>query len=179
MITAIMIVIALVLSIFAFGLMGITTSNPVIINPTIYSPNDNIGILNEQATFNITIHNSHKENLEVKIQISGDGNVIVNDTHIIPPESTDNEVIVQKLSYTGLWVVRVLSQDPKIGETYSFTTLTNNVEADGQIYALKNTQNQQDLSTYAIIISVAGLISSVAISCLSYFKPRKRLESDG
>lgn len=83
--------------------VGSIAKDCVKISPFIYSPHDNIGVLNEQAMFNITIKNPYKENLQVTTQISYDGNGLFNNTRVIAPESTDTESISQKLSYTGLW----------------------------------------------------------------------------
>ena len=181
-IIGIAVIAGVVVYMFTSGTLN-TMNAAVKIYPSIYSPHNSIGILNEEASFNITIRNPSKQNLILDMQITTNGNLVWNDTFVVLPESTNSTVVTQKLSYTGLWLVSVTSKDAKIGDTYSFMTLTNSVDANMQINALNEAMSNQGSSNWSNTIQVLGIVLSTIMSSialvLSVRNSRKKVKSDG
>jgi hypothetical protein len=155
------------------------------ISPNIYSPQSNIAILNEAASFNVTVFNYTNESLVVKLSVIGDDNLLYNESFNVSNQSVSSMIVREKISYSGLWLVTASTNNTRMGvATYSFQTVTNAVEANAQINYLSNAMNQQNSTNFsntlalaAIVISIIfGVVTSI-ISVLSY--RRKRTEPDG
>ena len=154
------------------------------ISPSIYSPQSNIAILNEAASFNVTVCNYTNDSLDVKLSVIGDDNLLYNETFNVPNQSINNMMVRETLCYSGLWLVTASSNDTRIRATYSFVTLTNVEEANAQISLVSNSVNQQNSinwsNTLALLAIVSNTIIGVVALILSTFSyRRKRAEPDG
>ena len=118
-----------------YGFQSISGIN---ISPTIYSPQNNIAILNELAIFNVTIYNYADDTLVVKLSVIGDDNLVYNESFNISNQSVRTMIVSEKISYSGLWLVTAASNDTRMGSTYSFQAVTNAEEANGQINSESN-----------------------------------------
>jgi uncharacterized membrane protein len=156
----VVIVFAILVALFA-GLIGpaFTTS----IKTQIYSPDNNIGVLNEEGVFNITIQNHVNTSRTFAVIIDADGHVLLNETITTEAMASRNLIITQKLIFTGLWAIE-LQENGIIIDGYSFTTLTSKVEADMQINQLNNVKFNNTLSLAATIISMLSLGLSIYVA---------------
>jgi hypothetical protein len=153
------------------------------ISPTIYSPQNNIAILNEAASFNVTVFNYTNDSLVVKLSVIGDDNLLHNESLNVSNQSIINMILREKISYSGLWLVTASSNNTRIGSTYSFQTVTNAEEANTQINSLSNLTNQQNSTDWSNTLALLAIISNMIIgvialiiSILSY--RRKKTEPD-
>jgi hypothetical protein len=132
------------------------------ISPTIYSPQKNIAILNDQADFNVTVANYTNESIVAKVSIIADDRNVYNCSFDVSNGTIFSKIIYQRLYYTGLWIVTATSNDTRLGSAYSFMTVTNVDEANSQINALENTSKQQNSNDLANTLSIISIVSSTA-----------------
>jgi hypothetical protein len=130
------------------------------IKARIYSPDNNIGVLNEEGIFNITIQNHVNIPRTFTVIIDADGHMLLNETITTEAMASRNLTITQKLIFTGLWTIK-LQENGRIIDSYSFITLTNKVEADMQINQLNNMKFNNTLSLVATIVSLLSLGVSI------------------
>jgi hypothetical protein len=151
------------------------------ISPTIFSPQNNLAILNEAASFNFTVWNFYNDSLDVKLSVIGDDNLLYNESFNVPSQSMSSMIVRKTLCYSGLWLVTASTNDTTIGATYSFQTLTNAQEAYEKINYLANVANQQNSSnlsnTLALIndvINAAVGVTAVAALIIAIFAYRRK-----
>lgn len=154
------------------------------ISPSIYSPQNNIAVLNELASFNVTVFNYTNETLDVKVSVIGDDNLLYNESFNVSHQSVNTKIVYEKLSYTGLWLVTASSNNTRMGSTYSFQTLTNAEEANAQISALSNVTNQQNSTNWSNTLTLLAIVSNTiigvaALTIAVYSLKKKKTESDG
>lgn len=130
------------------------------IKAQIYSPDNNIGVLNEEGVLNITIQNHSNMPRTFTIIMNANGHILLNETITIEAMGSRSLTITQKLLFTGLWMIE-LKENERIIDSYSFITLTNKVEADMQINQLNNMKFNNALSLVATIISLISLGVSI------------------
>jgi len=155
-------IIVVILAIFVILSAGLLTFKTSVIKAKIYSPDNNIGVLNEEGVFDITIENHVNTTRTFAVIIDADGHVLFNETVAIGAVSSRNLTITQKLIFTGLWAIE-LQENGRIIDSYSFTTLTNKAEADMQINQLNNVRFNNNLSLAATIISSLSLGVSIYV----------------
>lgn len=178
---AISIVATIGVAYFFLGLTSLVPSLEVNIDPRIYSVNSNIGVLNEEATFRVSLKNNGNYTREITTTIAAEDSVLVNTTVDVDPESAKNQTITQKLIYPGTWIIRVFSEDHETLDSYSFITVTNSIDADMQINALSNVQDIKNSSIFSNIIALSSLAVSIAALTVSVLhirqRPRKQKET--
>lgn len=103
----------------------------------IYSTENNIGVLNEDAIFNVTVKNYVNKTRTINIVIGADEDVAYNETVIIEPFSSKSVIISQRLVFLGPWKIE-LTEGEKIIGGYSFVTELNKAEAEMRITQLDN-----------------------------------------
>lgn len=154
-------------SIMFMSFMPVTRGDlEVDVNPRIYDPKNNIGVLNEEAVFDISIRNYANFSKTISVVVNDEDHVLVNKTFAVEPESTQNKNITQKLISTGLWTVKVVDLSSKYGpliESYSFVSVINKAEADVKINQHNEIQFNKTLSITAIVIAVLSLIANVVL----------------
>ena len=63
------IIMAIISSYLMIGLAGFRSGIEITINPKIYSPESNLGVLNEESVFNIYLKNYENYSQEIKIYL--------------------------------------------------------------------------------------------------------------
>jgi len=147
--------------------VGITSAMEVNITPNIYSDTHNIGVLNENAVFVINIKNKSSELKNITILITTQEGNLFNEEISVKEKSENTTIINQKLLCVGSWIVKVLSMDSAIIESYSFVTVTNGIDADIQINALNNIQDAKNSAVTSNIIALLSLFISSTISIIA------------
>lgn len=155
------------------------TISGVNISPTIYSPQNNLAILNEFSSFNFTAYNYSNETWNVIISVIANNDELFSDQFSVPNQSIISKVVHQELCYVGPWLIKAISNETRASTSYAFVTVANIQEADTQIKATENVQNQQNSANLANTISIIALIVStitgsiaIVISILSYRRKR-------
>jgi flagellin-like protein len=147
----------------------ITEEMEIRVDVRLYSVDQNIGVLNEVASFFVAIKNNSNSTRAVDIVVNAEEHVVFNETVVIEPMSSRNVTITQKLALLGLWEIQVF-KDKKLADSYSFMTVINEAEADMKITQLENIRLNTNLSIAALTISII----SVAVSIASVISERKR-----
>ena len=153
---------------FVFGLVGGANQSTASVTPAIYSPDYNVGVLNEVANFSISITNaaSTTQNGSVVIQAAGD--IYQNETFTAPPGSSTLEA-AQVLRTTGPWEVDCYLGHRLIG-SYSFDVEANTDQA--QLRIDQNGVNRQTLYVAYGSLVVASL--SALLAAFAFFRrPRE------
>lgn len=160
------------------------------ITPKIYSPENNIGVLNEQASFELYLYNTGRQPITVLAEIEAEGTSVYSENISISSYASRNTTINQSLTQTGDWLVRLIIYPPStqtsdhviiIGNSsYAFVTVTNSIDAKLQINALNEIQESKDsadqshtLASQSNIISASSLIVSVVAMIVSIFRKPK------
>jgi hypothetical protein len=139
------------------------------IKPQIYSPSANIGVLNEQANFTITVNNNTDTPLNGSIIISSGATTYQNISYKISAQSSKEIKVSQQLQNTGIWKVDVQLSMTTI-QSYAFEVELNQDQANlkaNQYYL--NIQSIQ-ISYFAIGVSIISAI----FAGLAYFRPRQK-----
>ena len=174
---AIAVIAGIVVYMFVSGTLNSMQGPSVKIFPDIYSQENNVGILNQEATFIINVKNPTNSSLSVKVSITGDGNsVLVNSPHIIAPNGGNNIEIKQKLSYTGFWLIKATTEDGLSEDSYSFAVYTSKVDADLYLTSLNREIARDNNSFYALIISIVALIIATIVNGLTFYVNNKKLK---
>jgi hypothetical protein len=139
--------------------MGIVASR-VKVYAKIYSPSDNVGVLNEPATFNVTIQNPADSSDSVNLVVNVENHTLLNETVVLSPHSTKNSTINEQLLFLGEWKIQCFEQKNLIGG-YSFVTVMNKGEADMDINQFANMRLTTYISIGAFGVSIFGLIVSI------------------
>lgn len=157
-----------VLSVILSGYVFLRADLTVEVEARIYSANHNIGVLNEEAVFVISIRNDANSTRKINVVIEADEHVPYNKTIVIEPVSSTNFTITQKLLFLGSWYIQFFEdrevfdgKDREIAGGYSFITVVNEAEAEMKITQLDNMKLDRTLSISAIIISIAAATSSI------------------
>ena len=172
-------IITIILSLSTAMWMGVAPykSFDLIITPKIYSPECNIGVLNELAIFEMHIRNELSTNEDIEITITADDEVILNKIIAINANSSRNETITQRLSNVGMWKIQGIHNEGTI-DSYSFKTLTNTVEAEIEIQGLAELErktNQDFINLLTTIIVSIATVTGTIIGILNYRKGRKKV----
>ena len=131
------------------------------VDPVIYAPDHNIGVLNEAGLFHIYLENNVNNSITRRILFSAEGHVVRNETITLAAEGTRDLTLSQKLIFPGTWTIQVLDQDEGIVAGYSFLVVINRAEAKFRISQLDETQFSKNLSITAVIISLLALLRDV------------------
>jgi len=157
----------------------------VAVDAGIYSVNNNIGVLNEDAVFDISIENYVNSSRTINLVIDAGQQVLLNETVVIEALSSKNLTVTQRLIFLGLWTIKFyedkeisdiqqFSSDKEIVGGYSFVTVVNEAEADMRITQLNNIKLNTNLSIFAIFISIL----SVVVSAVHVMYARKQYMRD-
>lgn len=179
-IAALIIVILIMVSMCLLGgwIQGPEPDVEAYIDPGIYAPNHNIGVLNEEAVFNIVIKNNLNHTTEVTVIVGEEDDVLVNKTVNMEPESSRDLSLTQKLISTGLWTIRVLDEHERVVESYSFVSVINDVEADMKINQRHDIQFNKNLAILATTISALSLFVSMVVAIYTRKQNTKGVKKD-
>jgi hypothetical protein len=145
------------------GLIGGFMGYPklvVKVDVKIYSAYHNIGVLNEDGVFDITIRNPYNSTKKINVIIEAEGFVLYNESIVIEPSSFKNLTINQRLIYLGLWTIRLV-EGGKLIYGYSFMTVLNRSEADIRIRQLDDINRNFAISIVALVISALSLAINI------------------
>jgi len=137
----------------------------------IYSSDQNIGVLNEDALFNVTFSNNLNFNQSMRITITA-GNVLLKNLSVtLEPETSKNVTFTQKLESLGEWKTKVL-RDNETVTSYCFLVVLNDGEANFRINQWNDAQYSKTLATIGAVISVISLTIGI-INLLNTLKTSK------
>ncbi|MEJ2241887.1 MAG: hypothetical protein P8Y18_07075 [Candidatus Bathyarchaeota archaeon] len=128
----------------------------------IYSTNDNIGVLNERAIFDISIENYLNETRKFSIFVTAEEGQVYNETVELSRLEKRNMVVNQRLRFTGSWTIKVFEGN-KQWYDYSFITFANNEEADLEITRIDQINSNNNLISNFLIVAILILILGVVI----------------
>jgi hypothetical protein len=177
--TIILIAVAVAVGIATAAWMGLLTFTfiademDIRVDAKLYSADQNIGVLNEIASFLVAIKNNSNSTRALNIVVNAEEHAVLNETVVAGPMSSRNVTITQKLTLLGLREIQVL-KDKKLADSYSFLTAVNEAEADMKITQLENIRLNNNLSIAALTISII----SVAVSIAGVISERKRHVED-
>jgi hypothetical protein len=97
---------------------------------------------------------------------------------VISPETGKTEFLIQKVSYTGNWVISVSSRHQSDLATYSFVAYENKVDAGLHLNALDRENSGQSVSFWALIVSAVSVIATVIGSVTAIWYNRKKRKKD-
>jgi len=140
------------------------------ISSNIYSEKNNIGVLNEICNFTVNLKNDLGEIYYFNITIFWEEGTVYHKSINVQPISIRTELITQKLNHLGEWQIMVEEVNHKFKDTYSFLVVTNYAEARIKINQEEQIIYNNQISSYAVCISLAALI----ISILSLYYTRKK-----
>ena len=171
---ALLIIITVILAVLTAGWMVPQPYRPVglTITPTIYSSENNLGVLNEMAIFELRIWNEMPTPEDLEITVTANDELILSKTIRIDANSSRNETITQRLSNIGMWIVKTNHNQETI-DSYSFKTLTNTIEADIEIEALENIRKSANDSSIIVLVGILGLIMGIITTILKFRKKDK------
>jgi len=161
--TLVLVVIAVIIALmvtFWTGVPGVPSGIELTINPKIYSPESNIGVLNEESVFHLYIRNYENYSQEIKTYLKSDTFFVNNQTLQIDAKKSMNVSLSQKLIYPGIWIIETFNED-KILESYSFLVVINKGEADTKINQWNNIRFNKNLSIIAIFLSSISLLLNI------------------
>lgn len=131
------------------------------INAKIYNPKHNIGILNEEVVFNINIINYENFTRMINVKIIAEDYFEKNKILNLEAMESMNVSITEKLIYPGIWTIKVLDEDEKDLDGYSFLVAINKGEANIKVSQWDDIQFNKMLSILAIALAVLGLIPDI------------------
>lgn len=161
--TVILVVIALTVSFMVTyfrGATGARTGIDISLEPKIYSPKSNIGILNEENVFQVFIKNYENYTQKIKILGLAENNLLINETLNIGAKNELNRTLFQKLIYPGIWNIEISHED-EILESYSFLVVVNKGEAETRINQWNNIKFNNSLAIIAIILSSISIMLNI------------------
>jgi flagellar basal body-associated protein FliL len=153
------------------GSLSIEDPTKINIHSQIYSTNHDVGVLNEDAIFDIWIENNLKENRRFNIVLGIEENEVYSETVELVGLEKRNMVINQRLFFTGSWTIKIFEEN-KIMDQYSFVTLPNDVEAELEITRIDQTNFINNLLINILIVLVFFII--VGVVTFWFFKVRRK-----
>ncbi len=166
------VIVALVLLAFVF-LTGMSTllggptqsSNntglQVVITPSIYSSDAQIGMVGERANFTVILSNT-VSNVQVgRVDLESSIRVEQNVTFALTNGETKTVVISQPLTQTGPWILSVVTNGVEAG-SYTFNVVRGPSEASYQVNQYETTKFYRNLTFITFFISLIGFAIAVA-----------------
>ncbi|MEJ2271775.1 MAG: hypothetical protein P8X91_04700 [Candidatus Bathyarchaeota archaeon] len=144
------------------GSLTIGDTTKINFHAQIYSTNHNIGVLNEDAIFDILIENNSNVSKRFNIFVSSDETQVYTETVELIGLEKRNIVVNQKLLFTGSWEIKIFEENKLLG-SHSFTTMANDVEAEKEITRIDTINSNNNLLSNILIIVISALILSVVI----------------
>jgi hypothetical protein len=154
------------------GSLSFGESTEINFHAQIYSTNHDIGILNEQAIFDISIENMLNTSRKFSIFVSADERKVYEETIELIELEKRNVVVNQKLRFIGLWTIEIFEEN-KIWYNYSFTTLANEEEAELDINRIDKIESTNNLLSNLGIVIVSALIVGIAVFWLYKYVIKK------
>jgi hypothetical protein len=123
-----------------------------------YAPQQNIGVLNDEALFSVFIRNDLSLNKTIEVIIEADGSVVNNTTITVEANTSKNTTITQKLVSLGKWRINVIDENDKSIGSYSFLVVLNEGEANVRINQWNDIQFSKNLSIISLILASISLV---------------------
>jgi hypothetical protein len=151
----------------------------VTIEPRIYDPNANIGILNEQAAFIIHVSNNRPSLVNLTVNVSAGNSIVQSQKMIVQPSEKRDLKISQQLTITGIWIVAATTNETGQSlSSYSFEVEVNKAEADVAIDQWNNVQRNWLVAVAGVFIALASVVLSVVVPILHAPKKPKFNEEE-
>jgi len=149
--------------VYIYFLSGYSTLQIIVtINANIYSTENNLGILNENCIYNLNIKNNVNRTQIINVKIYNENVIIQNNTYLINPKSSKEVTINQKLTYPGIWSLKIFNNN-EIIDSYSFNVVINKVEAEVLINQWNSIKLNRNVSIFALIISIISISLNIII----------------
>lgn len=163
------------LATLAFSASSIYEIEPplsVTIEPKIYDPNANIGVLNEQAAFKIHVSNHLTSVANMTVNVSAGNSVVQSQEMIVQAGEARDLNFSQQLTTTGIWVVAARANDTGPIRSYSFEVMTNSEEANVAVNQWRTIEDNRNLG-YANLLLACGSMG-FSVYTLSILKRNSR-----
>ena len=139
------------------GTLSFGDTTKINFHAQIYSTNHDIGVLNENAIFDISIENNLNESRKFDVSVSVEERQIYSETVELMGLEKRNIVINQRLRLPGLWAIRIFEGN-KLWSSNSFTTLANDEEAELEIARIDQINSNNNLLSNFLIVVIFALV---------------------
>lgn len=127
---------------FASGLFGSFSNGlSATVDPQIYAPQQNIGVLNQNATFIVTVSNSLTSSVAGVIALSAGAQTVITQQFALAPGQSETYHLSTNLYTIGEWTMTVSTADTVL-HPYSFVVEQNTDAADSLLTANSTAQQQ-------------------------------------
>jgi hypothetical protein len=169
-IVTVVIISAIVLALILVSAPGAGLTVKIV--PHIYSPTDNIAVLNEVGRFDFLVNNETNSSQIVSFAILAGGNLVGNQTSVIdvPPGATRNVSVSQEFGTLGQWSTKAILAGTVIS-SYSFEVVLNRDVAQIQLNQAKEIEQSDLRSWLSLVIAIIALVASL------YFNFQRRRSS--
>ena len=169
-VAAIVLLGAFALSGFMLGLLGTYAQGiGASVDPRIYAPQQAIGVLNQNATFIVTVSNSQSNAVSGTVELSAGGTVVRNQSFSLASGQASTFNLSTPLFTTGEWTITVATPTITL-HPYSFVVEQNTDAADSQLTANSNAQEQTLL---LIVGPVAAALIGIVPGAYSLYLRRQ------
>ncbi|MEJ2280940.1 MAG: hypothetical protein P8X97_03360 [Candidatus Bathyarchaeota archaeon] len=141
----------------------------------IYSTNDNIGVLNERAIFDISIENYLNETRKFSVIVTAEEGQVYNENVELSGLEKRNIVVNQRLRFTGSWTIKIIEEN-KLWYNYLFTTFVTDEEADLEITRIDQINSNNNLISNLLIVAIIVIISGVVSFLFLKIRHKKQYE---
>lgn len=160
---------------FTTGLFGTFTGGVgATVNPEIYAPGQNIGVLNQNATFLISVGNNRSTPIAGTVVLTAGATAVRNQSFTLAPGKSQEFTLSTPLFTTGEWTITVTVSDGTVLHPYSFIVEQNEDAANSQLTA----DNLAQEHTLLLIVGplVAAVIGVIPGGYSLYLRRKDRLE---
>lgn len=165
---------AIVIAGFVFGLLGtITNGVSATVNPEVYAPQQNIGVLNQNATLLVTISNSRSTPVTGTVVLAAGATTVRNQSFALAAGQSQEFTMSTPLFTTGEWTIAVTTGDGTVLHPYSFIVEQNKDAADSLLTANSTAQEQTQL---LILGPLAAAVIGIIPGSYSLYLRRKDRE---
>lgn len=145
MVITITLIAAFAIAGFTSGLFGTLTNGVgATVNPGVYAPKQNIGILNQNATFVVTISNSRSTSVTGTVALAAGATTVRNQSFVLAAGQSQAFIMSTPLFTTGEWTITVATGDGTVLHPYSFI-VEQNTDAANSLLTANSTAQEQTL----------------------------------
>jgi len=139
---------------YVFGIFGQSLQGlNVTVVPEIYAPQQSIGVLNQNATFVVTLSNNRNTTISGALMLNAAGQVVQNRTFELGPGKSTAYTLTTTLYTLGQWTLTVATSGTVL-HPYSFVVEQNTLTADYKLASNGVSQEQTLLSAAGIVVGL-------------------------